>query len=148
MKLVMDTSAFIAGPRSPSGAAAELLRLALLGRTEMLASVPLFVEYEAVAMREEHLRAAGLSRLEVSALLDALAIAIRPVDIKFLWRPQLRDPDDEMVLEAAINGGADAIVTFNVRDFALGAARFGVKPMSPSEALVHVSSRPLRRGKD
>jgi putative PIN family toxin of toxin-antitoxin system len=147
MKFVMDTSALIAGLRSPSGAAAELLRLTLLGRAEMLASVPLFIEYEAVAMREEHLSAAGLSRDELGALLDALAKTVRPVDIKFLWRPQLRAPDDEMVLEAAINGGADAIVTFNVRDFAASAARFGVTPLSPSEALVHLSSSPpYKRG--
>ena len=142
MKLVMDTSAFIAGLRSPSGAAAELLRLTLLGRTEMLASVPLFIEYEAVAMREEHLAAAGLSRDQVGALLDALARVIRSIDIEFLWRPQLRDPDDEMVLEAAINGAADTIVTFNIRDFA-GAERFGVRPMTPGEALVQLSRRRL-----
>jgi putative PIN family toxin of toxin-antitoxin system len=134
----MDTSAFIAGLRSPSGASAELLRLTLLGRTEMLASVPLFVEYEAVAVREEHLKAAGLSRHEVGALLDALAKVILPIEIKFLWRPQLRDPDDETVLEAAINGRAVAIVTFNFRDFAPGAARFGIKAMTPSETLVHL----------
>ncbi len=135
----MDTSAFIAGLRSPSGASAELLRLTLLRRTEMLASVPLFVEYEAVAMREEHLRAAGLSRHEVGALLDALAKVVRPIEIEFLWRPQLRDPDDEMVLEAAINGRANAIVTFNIRDFAVGAARFGISAMTSSEALVRLS---------
>ena len=139
MKLVMDTSAFIAGLRSPSGAVAELLRLFLLGRVVMLASVPLFIEYEAVATREEHSRAAGLSRKEVGELLDALAKVIRPIDVEFFWRPQLRDPDDEMVLEVAINGAADAIVTFNVRDFAIGAARFGVRPMTPGETLVHLS---------
>ena len=134
----MDTSAVIAGLRGPSGASAELLRSTLLGRTEMLASVPLFAEYEAVAMREEHLGAAGLSRHEVGALLDALAKVIRPIEIKFLWRPQLRDPDDEMVLEAAINGRADATVTFNLRDFTSGAARFGIKAMTPGETLVHL----------
>jgi putative PIN family toxin of toxin-antitoxin system len=138
MKLVMNTSAFIAGIRSPSGAAAELLRLTLLGQTEMLASVPLFIEYEAVALRQEHLTAAGLSREEVGGLLDALAKVIRPVEIKYLWRPQLRDPDDEMVLEAAINGGADAIVTFNVRDFVAGAVRFGISAITPGEALIHI----------
>ena len=112
--------------------------MTLLGQTEMLASVPLFIEYEAVALRQEHLTAAGLSREEVGGLLDALAKVIRPVEIKYLWRPQLRDPDDEMVLEAAINGGADAIVTFNVRDFVAGAVRFGISAITPGEALIHI----------
>jgi predicted nucleic acid-binding protein len=111
-----------------------LLRLMLLGRTTMLASAPQFIEYEAVAMRDEHLKAAGLSRDEVGAVLDALAKVVQRTEIRFFWRPQLRDPDDEMVLEVAINGGAEAIVTFNIRDFA-GAMRFGVRPMTPSEAL-------------
>ena len=147
MKFVMDTSGFIAGFRSPSGAAAEILRLTLLGRTNMLASVALFVEYEAVAMREEHLKAAGLSRDDVIVLLDALAKMIRPIDIRFLWRPQLRDPDDEMVLEVAVNGGADAIITFNARDFSPAAARFGINLLSPGEALALVSPTTSAKGR-
>ena len=104
----------------------------------MLASVPLFIEYEAVATREEHSRAAGLSRKEVGELLDALAKVIRPIDIEFFWRPQLRDPDDEMVLEVAINGAADAIVTFNQRDFGAAPARFGIDLLMPAEAVQRI----------
>ena len=134
MKIVLDTSAFVAAIRSPSGAAAELLRLCLSGRLRSCASVPLFIEYEAVATRTEHLRAAGLAREEVLIVLDAWATVVERVDIRYLWRPQLRDPDDDMVLEAAVNGGASDIVTFNSRDFA-GSARFGVRAMTPSETL-------------
>ncbi len=139
MQFVMDTSAFIAGLRSPSGAAAEILRLTLPGRVQMLVSVPLFLEYEAVAMRQEHLRAAGLSQSDAAALLDAIATRMRPINIWFLWRPQLRDPDDEMVLEVAVNGGADAIITFNPRDFAPAVARFGLSLLVPAEALLRIS---------
>ena len=146
MKLVLDTSAFIAGLRSPQGAAAELLRFALRGRVDLLASAPLFFEYEAVGTREEHLAAAGMSRSEVTMLLDALARMVTPTDIRFLWRPQLRDPDDEMVLELAVNGGADAIVTFNSRDFGAAAGRFGIALLTPGEALARIKLEPPGKG--
>ena len=96
----------------------------------MVASVPLFVEYKDVLTRPEHLSAAGLTRAEVAAILDALASILEPVELHFLWRPQLRDGDDDMVLETAVNGNADALVTYNVRDFA-AASRFGVAIAKP-----------------
>jgi putative PIN family toxin of toxin-antitoxin system len=135
MRIVLDTSVLVAGVRSPTGASAEILRRVLQGELTMLASVPLFAEYEAVATRPDHLAAAGASRDEVVNLLDALAGWLEPVEIRFLWRPQLRDADDEMVLEAAVNGGADAIVTFNRRDFEAAAARFGLAVLLPAALL-------------
>ena len=79
----------------------------------MLATPPLFLEYEAVLKRPEQLAASGLSPADVDAALDALAALIEPVEAHLSWRPQLDDPDDEMVLEAAINGRADALVTYS-----------------------------------
>lgn len=137
MKFVMDTNVLIAGMRSPTGAAAEILRLVLLGRMELLASVALFVEYEAVATRNEHLSAAGLTTNDVLMLLDALAGKIRLVNIHFNWRPQLKDPDDEMVLELAVNGSADAIITFNARHFGIAPRAFGICVLTPADALKH-----------
>jgi len=63
---------------------------------------------------------------------------IEPVEVHFLWRPQARDPNDEMVLEAAINGHADALVAYNVRDFAPAAARFGISVLGPADVLKKV----------
>lgn len=56
------------------------------------------------------------------------------VESHFVWRPQLRDPADEMVLEAAVNGQADAIVSFNHRDFGTAPARFGLALLLPQDA--------------
>ena len=67
--------------------------------------------------------------------MGALAVAIEPVEVHLRWRPQLRDPDDELVFEAAINGRADALVTHNVRDFRDAAQRFGLRIARPSELL-------------
>ena len=101
----------------------------------MLASVPLFIEYEAVTTRVEHLHAARARREDVMNLLDALAGVIEPVEIRFLWRPQLRDPGDDMVLEAAVNGRSDAIVSFNIQDFLPAADRFGLNVTTPADFL-------------
>jgi predicted nucleic acid-binding protein len=84
--------------------------------------------------RPEHLEASGLSARDVGALLDAVAAVVEPVRLAFLWRPAVRDPDDDMVLEAAANGRADAIVTFNLRDFRVVAKNFGIKVLNPGEA--------------
>ena len=135
MRLVLDTDVIVAGLRSPSGASAGLLAAALGGEVTLLANVALVLEYEAVCARPEHRQAAGLSITEVSVFLDAVAGLVQPVQSHFLWRPQLRDPSDEMVLEAAVNGAADAIVSFNHRDFGTAPASFGVLLLLPRDAL-------------
>src|SRR4051794_22563194 len=117
MECVIDTNVFVEALRSPAGASAELLRRVRQGGVVMLASVPLFAEYEAVATRPEHLDAAGAQRADIENVFDVLARFVERVEIHYLWRPRLRDPDDEMVLEVAVNGRADVIVSFNEADF-------------------------------
>lgn len=135
MRLVLDTDVVAAGMRSPSGASAGLLRAALDGEVTLLANVALVLEYEAVCGRAAHRHAAGLSITEVSVFLDAIAGLAQPVESHFVWRPQLRDPCDEMVLEAAVNGAANAIVSFNHRDFGAVPGSFGVLLLFPRDAL-------------
>lgn len=105
----------------------------------MLASAALAIEYEAVCHRVEHRKAAQLSAREIGEFLNAVVDLLEPVDIWFLWRPQLRDPGDELVLEAAVNGRADVIVTFNFRDFAAARDRFGIHILTPREALMRLA---------
>ena len=101
----------------------------------MLANVALVLEYEATCRRLEHIAAAGLDAAEVDIFLAALVAMTEPVESHFIWKPQLRDPDDELVLEAAVNGRAAAIVTFNQRDFGAVPLRFGVEVLTPVEAV-------------
>ncbi len=135
---MLDTDVVVAAMRSPSGASAAILRSVRRGRTALLLSVPLAMEYEAVCSKAEHRLAAGLSGREVEIFLDAVIAMAEPVETHFLWRPQLRDANDEMVLETAVNGQADALVTFNRRDFGTVPAQFGVELLLPREALERI----------
>jgi putative PIN family toxin of toxin-antitoxin system len=135
MNYVLDANVLVAAVRSPAGASAEILRRVLLGQVGALCSVPLFMEYEAVLLRQEHLAAAGAHSDQVINLLNALAGAVIRVEIQFLWRPQLRDPNDDLVLELAVNGqgvgDSVAIVTSNQKDFWPQASKFGIGVMTP-----------------
>ena len=137
MRLVLDTAVMVAAIRSDAGASRWLLRAALERRSGLtvLVTVPLLIEYEAVMTRAEHLKASGLSDGDVEALLDAVAAVAEPVRLAYLWRPTLPDVDDDMVLEAAVNGQADGIVTFNLGDFIGPARQFGLEVMRPGEAV-------------
>jgi putative PIN family toxin of toxin-antitoxin system len=135
MRLVLDTDVVVAAVRSPGGASAELLRRIGRGQATMLLSVALVLEYESICLRAEHRIVNGLSEAEVVLYVEGLVKLSAPVEPHFRWRPQLRDPADEMVLEVAINGQADSIVTFNVRDFGDGPGRFGIDVLRPADAL-------------
>ena len=121
--------------RSSTGASAELLRLARQSRVTLLANVALALEYESVCRLAENRLAAGLNMSQVGIFVDAVIAMAEPVETHFMWRPQLRDPADELVLEAAVNGRADAIVTFNMRDFGAAPETFGVELLLPSQAI-------------
>jgi len=135
----LDTDAIAAAMRSPTGASAAIIRKARQGKVALLLSVPLAMEYEAVCVRPEHQLAAGLSEQEVRTFVDAVIAIAEPVKIHYLWRPQLRDPGDEMVLETAVNGRANLLITFNVRDYGTAPARFGIEVMTPREAVERIS---------
>lgn len=124
-----------AGLRSRHGASNALLRLVAQGRIAPLCTTALFLEYESVLSRPEQRLAHGLDMISVERFLAAFAAAAEPVDIHFRWRPQMTDPADEMVLEAAVNGRAEAIITHNLRDFAGAAKKFGLRIVAPDPAL-------------
>jgi predicted nucleic acid-binding protein len=120
---------------SPPGASAAILQSIRQGEATLLLSLPLALEYEAVCHSADHRLAAGLSETQVDIFVTAVIAMAEPVETHLLWRPQLRDPNDEMVLEAAVNGRADALVTFNQRDFGTVPKRFGVDLLPPRAAI-------------
>ena len=105
-----------------------------------MANVALALECQATCHRAEHVLASGLTAHQVEIFVDAVIATAHPVETHFLWRPQLRDPADEFVLEAAVNGGAAAIVTFNQRDFSSVSVRFGIDVVNPRTCLQRISS--------
>ena len=139
MKLVLDTNILVAGLRSRTGASNPLLIAGFQKRFVWCCSVPLFYEYEAVLNRAEFLLEAGLTRKQIGEFLEDVSATVVPIGIDFQWRPQLSDPDDEMVLEAAINCGG-IIVTHNARDFRDVPARFGLGLLSPAEAFRSITT--------
>jgi putative PIN family toxin of toxin-antitoxin system len=140
VSFVLDTDVIVAALRSDRGASRQLLLAGLNQQFELLLSVPLILEYESVLTRPEHLAAFGLSSAEVGLVLDDVAAIARPVRLAFRWRPRLSDPNDDMVVETAINGGASAIVTFNQRDFADAGKHFKCGAMLPAAALQQIRS--------
>jgi len=131
----LDTSIVVATLRSRRGASHRLLELVAHGKVRPLVSTTLFLEYEDVLMRPETRLATKMDAANVEGFLAAFASAAEGVEVNFRWRPQLTDPNDELILEAAVNGAADALVTHNVRDFREAAPRFGLRVLLPREVL-------------
>jgi putative PIN family toxin of toxin-antitoxin system len=139
VRVVVDTNVVVAGFRSRRGASFRLLTLLGAGKFEIAVSVPLVLEYEAVL--RVHAGDLSLSTEDVTGLVEYLSGAARRQAIHFLWRPTLRDPVDEFVLELAVAAECDAVVMHDVRDFA-GARTFGVKMMTPAAFVRLLEERP------
>lgn len=134
-RVVLDTSVLVAALRSRRGASYRLLSLLGDERFETNISVPLLLEYEAAAKRL--IGTIPLTEEDIAAILDYICAVSRRWKLHYLWRPVLRDPKDEMVLELAVTAGCEFIITHNVRDFE-GAEQFGIRVVTPREFLVEI----------
>jgi putative PIN family toxin of toxin-antitoxin system len=129
--IILDTNVLVTALRSRTGVSRKIVHSVFEETISIGASLALFLEYEAVLSRPDQRLAFGLSLAEVRSFLDSLAKLTQPIALSFLWRPQLNDPADEMVLEAAVNGMASDLVTWNVRDFLPAAQKFGLRVRAP-----------------
>jgi len=131
LRVVLDTDVVVSGFISPDGASRQLLIAALDRRFCMLLSTSLLVEYESVMRRPQHLAKAKATMAEVDEILDGLAVVCTPVVSDYTWRPTGAQADDELVVETAINGHADVLATFNVKDMEKAGVMFGFLVQRP-----------------
>ncbi len=139
LRVVLDTAVVVSAFRSRLGASFQVLQAVREHRLVAIATTTLFFEYEGVLERPEQRAVMGLSLTDLDIALGALAKLIEPIDVRFRLRPRLLDPNDEMVLEAAVSGRADALVTFNTADFVVATPRFGLTLLRPHELLERVN---------
>lgn len=141
MRVVLDTNVLVAGLVSARGASHALLTAEAAGRLKPLASTVIWLEYESVLKRDEIRALHHLGLQQIDSFLAALSFWVEPVALHYLWRPWLRDPGDDMVLELAVNGQAQAIVTHNMRDFSGVLVDFGLQVLTPAQCLDQLEIR-------
>ena len=136
---MLDACGVVAAARSRRGASFEVLSRVGTGVFEIAVSVPLVLQYEAVLVRQA--AATGLSRKDVSDLLDYVCSVARRQTIFFLWRPLLNDPNDDMVAEVGVAADCDAIITHNTRDFT-PMPSLGIAVLTPGQLLRNLRESP------
>ena len=136
-RVVLDTNVIVAGLRSRLGASFQVLSLIGTGVFTHCLSVPLLFEYDEVLKRAG---VVPVSRDGIEDILDGLCATAERRALYFLWRPQLPDAADDLVLEIAVTGQCDTIITFNLRHF-VGSAQFGVVAQTPADFLIALSTR-------
>ena len=139
LRVLLDTSVVRAGFTSSTGASRRLLQAALTGRVTAIASTALMLKYEDVLLRPETLARAGVPAQNALGFLDGLCTACHPVTVRVRWRPQSSDTGDDLVIDVAVNGLADTIATFNLRDLRVPAARFGIAAELPADILRRIA---------
>ncbi len=133
INIVLDTNVLVSALRSRKGASHKLLTLIDNGNFQLNISVPLFLEYEAVSLRA-HLKL-PLRKSDIEDILNYLAKISNKREIFYLWRPYLKDPKDDLVLEVAVESESKVIVTYNKKDFS-GISTFGIEVLTPKEFLL------------
>lgn len=134
ISLVIDTNVFVAGLRSAGGASRMVLRRVLEGKLQALFGNALWSEYQDLLGRP--VWGEGTNADERQQVLAALARQGRWVTVYYGWRPNLPDEADNHLIELALAGGAQAIVTHNLRDLRGGELHLGkLRVMTPAQCL-------------
>ena len=137
----LDSASFETALRSSDGAAGEVLRMIFHEELVPLMDLKLGLEYRDVALRSEYVRASALSKREILELIKAMEAFPEPVEVGMKTGALSSDPSDDLVLDLAINGRAEALVTSNKKHFAAAGKRFGIPVLSPAELLEEMRER-------
>ncbi len=138
-RIVLDTCVLVSAARSREGASFSMVSSLPDPRFQICLSVALYAEWQSVLTRPEHLPPATSAEMALGFTRYLASIA-HLQDVHFLWRPFLRDPDDDMVLECAVASGANTIVTHNLKDFGR-AVSLGVQAKTPRQFLRHLKGK-------
>lgn len=139
-EVVIDTNVLIAALKSSRGASFRLLSIIGQGKFNINISVPLLLEYEAVA--KELIEGIALTAEDIDDILNYICSVSKWRKIFYLWRPFLKDPKDDMVLELAVTSHCDMIITFNKKDFRNVEQYFGIRVLTPKELLLEIGELP------
>ena len=139
MRVILDTSVLVAAARSRDGASFHVLSMLPRSKFEIALTVALYTEWQSVLTRPEHLPPGANAEAAIGFLRYLVSIA-HLQDVHYLWRPFLRDPDDDMVLECAVASGSQYIVTHSVKDFKC-APELKVNAITPAEFLILLRSK-------
>ena len=131
-RIVIDTNVMVAALKSKRGASFKLLSIIDQDKFQISISVPLIIEYE-YALKRTDLNIL-LTESEIDDILDYICLIADKRKIFYLWRPYLKDPKDDMVLELAVESESDYIITYNQKDFK-GVSKFGIKTLTPKAFL-------------
>jgi len=131
-KIIIDTNVLLSALYSRRGASFKLISLLGQGYFDIVLSVPLFIEYKSIIKRNRS--KIKLSDEKINDILNYLCLVSQHHEIYYLWRPFLRDPKDDMILELAVTARCKYIVTYNIRDFK-GVEQFGIKVLSAKDFL-------------
>jgi putative PIN family toxin of toxin-antitoxin system len=135
-RIVVDTNVFIGAILSPAGENRQVLRACLLGRARPLMGAALFHEYEDLLGRAALMIKSPLTPRERDTLLAAFLSAAEWIKVYFLWRPNLPDEADNHLIELALAGSAQSIVSHNLGDLQQGELRFpSLRIQSPRQFL-------------
>lgn len=137
--VVIDTNILVSALRSDMGASYALISKLPSQKFQFSISVPLYLEYQAVLTRKEHMTGAS-TREEILAFLRYFCKIAYRQKIFYLWRPWLRDQKDDMVLELAVASKCQYIITYNLKDFS-NIQKFGIEAITPKNFLSTIEGR-------